>query len=55
MLGAAIGRLLRDAADDRPAPSPIRGSPSAERLQHLRELLRRGDFGFEEAVRGATA
>jgi segregation and condensation protein A len=25
----------------------------AERLAHLRELLRRGSFSFEEAVRGA--
>ena len=27
--------------------------PVAERLAHLRALLRRGSFSFEEAVRGA--
>jgi segregation and condensation protein A len=52
-LGAAIGRLLA-------MPPTINlghmGTPRvsvAERLTHLRGLLRRGSFSFEEAVRGA--
>ena len=35
------------------ATSACRGSPSAERLAHLRGLLRRGRFSFDEAVAGA--
>jgi segregation and condensation protein A len=53
LLGEAIGRLLS-------APPPINvrhiAVPRisvAERLEHLRELLRRGSFSFDEAVRGA--
>jgi segregation and condensation protein A len=53
LLGEAIGRLLLIA----PAIS-VRHIAAvrvtvAERLAHLRGLLRRGSFSFEEAVRGA--
>ena len=53
VLGEAIGRLLT-----MPPKISLRhiGSPRvsvAERLAHLRGLLRRGAFSFEEAVRGA--
>ncbi len=53
VLGAAIGRLLTV-----PPPISLRhmGSPRvsvSERLAHLRKLLRRGAFSFDEAVRGA--
>jgi segregation and condensation protein A len=53
LLGAAIGRLLL-----MPPAISVRhiGVPRvsvAERLAHLRELLRRGSFSFDEAVRGA--
>jgi segregation and condensation protein A len=53
MLGEAIGRLLRTppVIDVRHIAVP-RISVS-ERLEHLRALLRRGSFDFEEAVRGA--
>jgi segregation and condensation protein A len=53
LLGEAIGRLLRTppAIDVRHIAVP-RISVS-ERLEHLRALLRRGSFDFEEAVRGA--
>jgi segregation and condensation protein A len=52
-LGAAIGALLRT-----PAPLDLRhlAIPRvsvAERLSHLRALLRRGAVSFDEAVRGA--
>jgi segregation and condensation protein A len=52
-LGAAIGALLRTAP-----PLDLRhlGTPRvtvAERLAHLRALLRRGAVSFDEAVRGA--
>jgi len=52
-LGAAIGRLLA-----MPPRIDLRhiGAPRVsvgERLAHLRRLLRRGSFAFEEAVRGA--
>jgi segregation and condensation protein A len=52
-LGAAIGALLRT-----PAPIDLRhlAMPRvtvAERLSHLRALLRRGAVSFDEAVRGA--
>ena len=52
LLGQAIGRLLR-----MPPTISLRhiGVPRvtvAERLGHLRGLLRRGRFSFEEAVRG---
>jgi segregation and condensation protein A len=53
VLGAAIGRLL-----SMPPTISLRhiGVPRvsvAERLSHLRGLLRRGAFSFDEAVRGA--
>jgi segregation and condensation protein A len=52
-LGAAIGSLLR-----MPAPLNLRHLTVprvtvAERLSHLRSLLRRGTTSFDEAVRGA--
>jgi segregation and condensation protein A len=53
LLGEAMGRLL--AMPPRISLRHI-GSPRvsvAERLGHLRGLLRRGSFSFEEAVRGA--
>ena len=53
VLGASLGGLLR-------TPPPVDLSHMAiprvtlgERLAHLRELLRRGSFGFDDAVRGA--
>jgi segregation and condensation protein A len=53
ILGEALGRLLR-----MPPAISLRhiGVPRitvAERLEHLRGLLRRGRFSFDEAVRGA--
>jgi segregation and condensation protein A len=53
VLGEAIGRLLL-----MPPTISVRHINSmrvtvAERLAHLREMLRRGSFSFEEAVRGA--
>jgi segregation and condensation protein A len=53
LLGEAIGRLLL-----RPPAISVRhiATPRvtvAERLEHLRTLLRRGSFSFEEAVRDA--
>jgi segregation and condensation protein A len=53
ILGEAIGRLLL-----MPPTISIRHISTlrvtvAERLSHLRRLLRRGSFSFEEAVRGA--
>jgi segregation and condensation protein A len=53
VLGAAIGRLLRV-----PAPISLRHMTIprvslGERLAHLRTLLSRGRFSFEEAVTGA--
>ncbi len=53
ILGEAIGRLLAEP----PAISLHHVGAArvtvAERLHHLRDLLRRGAFDFEEAVRGA--
>jgi segregation and condensation protein A len=53
LLGAAIGRLLvmptRISLAHMGAPRVSMG----ERLAHLRRLLRRGSFAFDEAVRGA--
>jgi segregation and condensation protein A len=53
VLGEALGGLLR-------TPPPLDLTHIAmppvslgERLAHLRKLLRRGTFGFDEAVRGA--
>src|SRR5207302_6914036 len=53
MLGAAIGGLLATppALDLRHVAVPR--VPVAERLAHLRKLLQRGRFSFEDAVRGA--
>jgi segregation and condensation protein A len=53
LLGGAIGRLLQ-----RPPEIDIRHIAATrvslqERLAHLRELLRRGSFEFDEAVSGA--
>jgi segregation and condensation protein A len=53
VLGQAIGRLLA-----RPPTISLRHISTqrvtvAERLAHLRELLRRGSFSFDDAVRGA--
>jgi segregation and condensation protein A len=53
VLGEAIGRLLL-----MPPTISVRHINAmrvtvAERLAHLREMLRRGSFSFEEAVRGA--
>ena len=53
-LAEAVGGLLRH-----PPPVDVRhmGAPKvsvAERLAHLRRLLRRGSFSFEEAVTGAN-
>jgi segregation and condensation protein A len=53
VLGAALGGLLRT-----PAPIDLRHMAMprvtvGERLAHLRTLLRRGAFSFDEAVRGA--
>ncbi len=54
VLGAALGRPARDAARARPPPHRAsRASAVTERLAHLRTLLRRGRFSFDEAVRGA--
>jgi segregation and condensation protein A len=52
-LGAAIGGLLRT-----PAPLDLRHMAVprvtvAERLSHLRSILRRGSCSFDDAVRGA--
>jgi segregation and condensation protein A len=53
VLGAAIGDLLRTPpAIDLTHMAQARISV-AERVAHLRGLLRRGSFSFEEAVRGA--
>jgi segregation and condensation protein A len=53
VLGEAIGRLLaRPPAISLRHISVVRVT-LAERLAHLRALLRRGSFSFEEAVRGA--
>jgi segregation and condensation protein A len=50
VLGAAIGSLLRmpEPVDTRHLVAPR--VTVAERLAHLRELLRRGSFSFDEAV-----
>jgi segregation and condensation protein A len=53
LLGEAIGRLLRmPPAIDVAHIAAVRVSVT-ERLEHLRLLLRRGAFSFDEAVRGA--
>jgi len=53
VLGEAIGRLLLMPPTVSVRHMAIPRVTVAERLAHLRELLRRGAFSFEEAVRGA--
>jgi segregation and condensation protein A len=52
-LGEAIGRLLTPPPQISLEHVAVRIVPVAERLAHLRELLRGGSFSFEEAVAGA--
>jgi segregation and condensation protein A len=53
LLGAALGRLLQaPPAIDIRHIAAVRVSLQA-RIEHLRRLLRRGAFDFDEAVRGA--
>jgi segregation and condensation protein A len=52
MLGEAIGRLLRTAPTISVRHIAIPRVSVAERLDHLRKLLRRGSFSFDDAVRG---
>jgi segregation and condensation protein A len=51
LLGAAIGRLLRMPPTINLRHIGVPRVTVAERLDRLRELLRHGDFSFEEAVR----
>jgi segregation and condensation protein A len=53
MLGQAIGRLLRMPPTINLRHISIQRVTVAERLDHLRVLLRRGRFSFEDAVQGA--
>ena len=53
VLGQAIGRMLRMPPEINLRHISITRVTVAERLDHLRVLLRRGRFSFEEAVRGA--
>ena len=53
LLGQAIGDLLRMPPQLSLAHVAVPRVPVAERLAHLRALLSRGSFTFEEAVRGA--
>ncbi len=53
LLGEAIGRLLLMPPAISVRHISVLRVTVAERLAHLRELLRRGSFSFEEAVRGA--
>jgi segregation and condensation protein A len=53
MLGAAIGRLLRVPAPISLRHITIHRVTLAERLAHLRTLLGRGRFNFDDAVAGA--
>jgi segregation and condensation protein A len=52
VLGQAIGRLLRMPPTISLRHISIQRVTVAERLDHLRGLLRRGRFSFEEAVKG---
>jgi segregation and condensation protein A len=52
-LGEAIGSLLAAPPQISLEHVAVRIVPVAERLAHLRELLRRGSFSFDEAVAGA--
>src|SRR5438477_253381 len=53
LLGRAIGSLLLMPPTLSLDHVAVPRVPVAERLAHLRALLRRGSFSFEEAVRGA--
>jgi segregation and condensation protein A len=53
MLGEAIGRLLRMPPQINVLHIAVPRITVAARLAHLREMLRRGAFSLEEAVRGA--
>ena len=53
VLGEAIGRLLLMPPSISLRHVAVPRVPVAERLAHLRSLLQRGAFSFEEAVRGA--
>jgi segregation and condensation protein A len=53
VLGAALGSLLRTPPPIDLAHMAVPRVSVAERLAHLRALLRRGTFSFEEAVAGA--
>jgi segregation and condensation protein A len=53
VLGAALGGLLRTPPPIDLAHMAVPSVSVAERLAHLRALLRRGSFSFEEAVKDA--
>jgi segregation and condensation protein A len=53
LLGQAMGDLLRMPPQLSLAHVAVPRVPVAERLAHLRELLSRGSFSFDDAVRGA--
>ncbi len=53
VLGAAIGRLLTMPPAINVRHIAVARVTVSERLAHLRNLLRRGAFNFDEAVRGA--
>ena len=53
MLGEAIGRLLLMPPTINVRHIAMPRVSVAERLAHLRSLLRRGSFSFDEAVEGA--
>jgi segregation and condensation protein A len=53
VLGAAIGRLLAMPPTINVTHIAVPRVTLGERLEHLRGLLRRGSFSFEDAVRGA--
>jgi segregation and condensation protein A len=53
ILGEAIGRLLAKPAAINLRHISVARVTLAERLAHLRALLRRGSFSFDEAVRDA--
>lgn len=53
LLGAAIGRLLSMPPTISLRHIAVHRVTVAERLAHLRRLLRRGSFTFDEAVQGA--
>jgi segregation and condensation protein A len=53
LLGQALGDLLRMPPQLSLAHVAVPRVPVAERLAHLRKLLARGSFTFDEAVRGA--